>query len=199
MTKITISGGTLEAEIQETESEQAFKQIISGLVKETGTEIGAIKNALQNITFASRITSQRQSLALDDIRAELQYMGEEHKKLEDTNKDLKGKISQVKTISTTRLQNLTDRINKLKTQRRERIKTVIKKEIEPIKPKELPEYKLEPSKKGEVKSGKEYMGHLDFPKTDKEVRESIKTAGVSPHSSKSDMQDKLGAKPKMPI
>jgi hypothetical protein len=32
-----------------------------------------------------------------------------------------------------------------------------------------------------------------------ETKEGIKTAGVSPHSSKSKMHDKLNAKPKMPI
>jgi hypothetical protein len=32
-----------------------------------------------------------------------------------------------------------------------------------------------------------------------ETVNNVKTAGVSPHSSKSNMQDKLNAKPKMPI
>ena len=44
-----------------------------------------------------------------------------------------------------------------------------------------------------------YLGKLPTMREESRIRQSIARAGVSPHSSKSNMQDKLNAQPRMPI
>ena len=52
----------------------------------------------------------------------------------------------------------------------------------------------------DIKNMLKKLGQAEAEETITSVREAgEKTAKVSPHSSKSDMQDKLRAKPKMPI
>ena len=198
--RINITGGVLEAELQDNPIEKIqsqLEQVIQRQDEDSQVMGSHVNESISQIHNALRQLSGSVSQDIQSLESDLNIAVQQLLANDQNNPAIMALNEKLKKLS----QAIRTKDDKIKSLIKVHVvKPVVKPDVNPVKNDGIRELNstIRRVTRKQVPASR-YLGKLPSMKEENKVRQTISRAGVSPHSSDSNMQDKLNAQPRMPI